>query len=68
MPSQATLASATSEAAALLGVPELGVIAAGAVAHLAIFRAPEPFSLGEALQHKPIAVLQAGRQVRGEPL
>ena len=35
--------------AALLGIPELGRIGVGAIADLAVFRAPERFELGAAL-------------------
>lgn len=64
LPAERALAAATSEAAALLGIPELGRIGVGAIADLAVFRSPETFELGATLANKPVAVYQRGRRVR----
>jgi imidazolonepropionase-like amidohydrolase len=62
----AALRAATSEAAALLGLPSIGRLSPGATADLAVFAmAEESDDLREALGKKPVMVLQAGRMVRG---
>jgi imidazolonepropionase-like amidohydrolase len=63
----AALRAATSDAAALLGLPSIGRLSPGATADLAIFAMAEGSDdLGEALEKKPVMVIQAGRVVRGK--
>lgn len=64
----AALAVATSGAAALLEAPDLGRVAAGAIADLCAFRLAEdeaPTLMGALAGGKPALVLQRGRPVRG---
>lgn len=59
------LRAATGDAAALLGLPWLGRLAAGAAADLAVFALPEGEpDLRAALAAPPLLVIQAGRVVR----
>lgn len=62
----AALRAATGDAAALLGLPSIGRIAAGVTADLAVFALPPggDIDLRGALSRQPIMVLQAGRVVR----
>lgn len=61
MTAERALAAATSEAAALLGMPELGRIGEGAAADLVVFQATAPFDLGATLRSRPVRVVRAGR-------
>jgi imidazolonepropionase-like amidohydrolase len=61
----AALRAATVDAAALLGLPSLGQLAAFAIADLAVFELPEDEQdLREALARPPVLVIQGGRVVR----
>ncbi len=62
----AALRAATSEAAALLGLPSIGTLSPGATADLAVFAMPEGSDdLREAFGKRPVMVVQGGRVVRG---